>query len=390
MKPTHTGNHINNQTGWLAVLLLSLTFSIQLVSGVHYVTIPVLMEQQGFGNLAIGFAIASEIIGLLLFHRRLHQLTRWAGLCWTLFILLSCRLLLGALMSQWQHYLSWWLGIFGYGLCTGMLLVLMQTWLSLLANRHRGLLMGLFSAALSLGVACGPLFVTLTGVGLSERFVLAASLNLLLLLLLPWCAQQQALTASSETRLPFVFRHARPVLVSAFIGGIAFYGLPNFLTLYGQHNGFAATEAVWLMSTFMLGSVTLGMLISLASDWLCRQRVILCCIFVAVVCGVFLSLAVYSSAWATYSLLYCWGGSMGAIYSIGLSIIGDRFHRSQQLPANLSYNMMDATGGIAGLLLIGAMMDLLGPEGLPLVLTVSGCLFLIYLSWELLHGRRFD
>lgn len=377
---------LERRAAWaLPCLLILMTFCVQLVSGIHYVTIPVLMSQQGYGNFAIGLAIASEIIGLLLFHRRMNLFMRWAGLGKTLTVLVCGRLLLCSLMSQWSHYIGWFCGIFAYGLCTGMLLVLLQTWLNLVAHKQRGLWMGLFSAALSLGVALGPVVISGWDIQLTERFFIAALINLLLLALLPYSKVQQVLTSNAEARFKFVFKHARPVLVAAFVGGISFYGLPNFLTLYGISNGLPEDQAVWLMSTFMLGSVSLGMLISLSSDWLNRQWVILCCIFISVVCGVFLSLAMFSSDMATLALLYCWGGSMGAIYSIGLSIIGDRFHISQQLPANLSYNIMDSSGGITGLLLIGFLMDTIGSEGLPLVLTISGCVFLTYLCWELLH-----
>ena len=372
----------------LPIFIILMTLCVQLVSGIHYVTIPVLMSEQSYSNLWIGAAMASEIAGLLLLHRALHAFVRWAGLSVALLVFVISRALLCLLMIQWHGYAGWLAGIFCYGLCTGMLLVLLQTWLNMLPLTKRGLWMGLFSAALSLGVALGPLLVSFTDLQTEQRFYLSAALNAPLLLLMWIGAAQSGLDSAAPARVRFVFRHARPVLISALVGGISFYGLPNFLTLYGISSGLSESSASILMSIFMLGSVSLGMLISLLSDWLNRQLMLVICIFVSVVCGVYLSLAMYSSQIATQILLYCWGGSMGGIYSIGLSLIGERFHPSQQLPANLSYNIMDSCGGIAGLLLIGLMMDQIGSEGLPLVIEFVGCSFLIYLCWELVTSER--
>lgn len=369
----------------LPVLLILMTLTVQLVSGIHYVTIPVLMTEQGYTNSWIGVAMAVEIGGLLLLHKQMQRLIARLGLRLALVMLIASRGALCYLMSEVSSFGLWVAVIFIYGLANGMLLVLLPTWLNVLPLKRRGLWMGLFSAALSLGVAAGPLLLQIVDLQLTQRFYLAAALNLPLLLLLWPAGGQEGLANDADARFRFVFRFARPVLVSALVGGVAFFGLPNFLTLYGMANGLAETRASMLMSMFMLGSVTLGMAISLLSDWFNRQMVMAACVAASVICGVYVSLAMYSSEIAVMALLYFWGGCMGGIYSIGLSILGDRFHSSQQLSASLSYNIMDSAGGIFGLVFIGVLMDHVGPEGLPMLLQAVGCIFLVYIVWELVH-----
>ncbi|ADN00341.1 major facilitator superfamily protein [Dickeya dadantii 3937] len=371
----------------LPILLIMQTFLIQLVSGINYVTIPVLMNLQGHNNLWIGVAMACEIIGVLLFHQRLSRIIQRMGLMWSTLLLVLLRAILCASMAWQQFYPGWLVSILGYGLCTGMQLILLQTWLNQLPLRRRGVIMGLFSASLSLGVALGPVLLQLTQVSMSQRFWLTALLSLSALLLV-WIAHINPLSGTvSAVRFRFVCRHARAILVSALVGGVSFYGLPNFLTLYGISDGLTEERASLLMTMFMLGSVTLGMLVSLLSDWVNRQWIVVFCIFCSVVCAVFLALAVYADYGTTLVLLYVWGGSMGGVYSIGLSLIGDRFHPQQQMSANMSYTMMDSLGGIAGLIGIGFMMDRMGPEGMTMVLVVVGCAFLCYLVWELVEHQ---
>lgn len=371
----------------LPILLIMQTFLIQLVSGINYVTIPVLMNLQGHNNLWIGMAMACEIIGVLLFHRRLSRLIQWIGLVWSTLLLVLLRAGLCVGMAWQQFYPGWLISILGYGLCTGMQLILLQTWLNQLPLRRRGVVMGLFSAALSLGVALGPVLLQLTQVSMTQRFWLTALLSLSALLLV-WIAHINPQSGTiSAVRFRFVCRHARAILVSALVGGVSFYGLPNFLTLYGMSDGLTDERASLLMTMFMLGSVTLGMAVSLLSDWVNRQWIVAFCIFCSVVCAVFLALAVYADYGATLVLLYLWGGSMGGVYSIGLSLIGDRFPPQQQMSANMSYTMMDSLGGIVGLIGIGFMMDRMGPEGMTMVLVVVGCAFLCYLVWELVEHQ---
>ncbi|MGM3173357.1 MFS transporter [Dickeya lacustris] len=370
-----------------AVLFILQTFFIQLVSGINYVTIPVLMSQQGNSNVWVGLAMSCEIIGVLLFHQRLNRLLKRIGFVWAALLLVVLRAALCVSMAWQQHYAGWLATILGYGVCTGMQLILLQTWLNQLPLRRRGLVMGLFSAALSLGVALGPVILQMLPLSISQRFFLTACLSLSALSLV-WVARRcPPAGAVSQVRFRFVCRHARAILVSALVGGVSFYGLPNFLMLYGLSDGLGEERASLLMTMFMLGSVTLGMLVSLLSDWVNRQWIVVCCIFCSVVCAVFLALAVYSDYGATLCLLYVWGGCMGGIYSIGLSLLGDRFHPHQQMSASMSYTLMDSLGGIAGLISIGFMMDSMGPEGMTLVLVLVGCAFLCYLVWELVEHQ---
>ncbi|ACS84171.1 MFS transporter [Musicola paradisiaca] len=372
---------------FLPALLIFQTFVLQLVSGINYVTIPVLMNQQGNSNLWIGIAMACEIVGVLLFHQRLSLMISKVGLVWVTLLLVLLRAALCASMMWQQFFLGWLVAILGYGLCTGMQLILLQTWLNRLPLRRRGMVMGMFSAALSLGVALGPVLLQMLSMTLAERFWLTALLSLgeLTLVWVAFVSPQSG--GMAAVRFRFVHRHARAILVSALVGGVSFYGLPNFLTLYGMSDGLTEERASLLMTMFMLGSVTLGMLVSLLSDWVNRQWIVVSCIFCAVVCAVFLTLAVYSDYGVTLGLLYVWGGCMGGVYSIGLSLIGDRFHPQQQMSANMSYTMMDSLGGIVGLIGIGLMMDVMGTEGMTMVLVVVGCTFLCYLVWELTEMR---
>ncbi len=74
-------------------------------------------------------------------------------------------------------------------------------------------------------------------------------------------------------------------------------------------------------------------------------------------------------------MLFVWGAIAFGIYTIALVELGDRFSGALLLAGNGAFGMMWGIGGIFGPPVAGAAMDLIGPEGLPIILgLVSGVL----------------
>jgi MFS family permease len=370
------------------LLLILSTLLIQLASGINYVTMPVVLSEQGNSNMMIGIAMACEILAMLFFYSYLGGMVKRLGVRGALVVLSLLRGISVVLLANNEYYVLWLLGIFCYGAGTAMMLVLVQTWLNIVTEgRMKGVMMGLFSSALSCGVAMGPLLLQFIDFTMPQRFYFNGAVSLVpLVLLISLGASKNLFDSGGRVRVGFVFRHAKTIFISAIIGGIGFYGLPNFLTLYGIENGLTEKQAPLLMTTFMLGSVFLGMAFSSLSGFFNRQIIVLLCIFCSVVCGVFLSLAVYSNYIVSLGLLFVWGGCMGGIYAIGLTSIGDRFSRSEQISANTTFTLMDSLGGILGLVIIGLIMDAVGPEGMTYVFIASGCCFLVFYVRQIISG----
>ncbi|BDU35922.1 MFS transporter [Vibrio nigripulchritudo] len=371
-------------------LLIVATLFVQLSSGINYVTIPLTMSEQGYGNTLIGFAMSFEIIGILLLYRPLSSCVEKWGLVPSVLLMSALRASSLVLLSHSQNYPLWLLGIFCYGASTGMMLVIIQTSLNTcIQGKLKGLVMGLFSAALSGGLALGPLLLQLPYIDPEWQLETSALITSLPFVLLLLAGQNTQSSESSGTvRVRFALRHAKVILISAFVGGISFFGLPSFLTLYGMENALTESQSQLLLTMFMFGSVTLGIFVSTGASFLNRSIVVLGCIFTSVVCAVYLSLAVYTEYWLALTLLFFWGGSMGGIYAIGLTAVGERFCQQDQMSANMSYTIMDSLGGMTGLLVIGFMLDWMGSEGMTTVLITFGCALLVFFVYELLAPRQ--
>jgi hypothetical protein len=79
-----------------------------------------------------------------------------------------------------------------------------------------------------------------------------------------------------------------------------------------------------------------------------------------------------------WPMLFVWGAVAFGIYTIALVELGDRFSGALLLAGNGAFAMMWGIGGILGPPVAGAAMDLIGPEGLPIILGLtSGVLVVV-------------
>ena len=108
-----------------------------------------------------------------------------------------------------------------------------------------------------IGTASGP--ILFNHVAATERNQLFQANTMIVLLALalivPCIGQSPLMTNQGRLRLGYVIRMAKIPMVSSFVGGVTFFGLPAFLTLYGLMNGMSLKNASLLLTAFMLGSV---------------------------------------------------------------------------------------------------------------------------------------
>lgn len=358
---------------------------VQLTSGMNYVIFPLTLQFQGLSNSMIGFIMSCDILSMILLFRQISLLVKRLGVVNTIILSSILRFLIIYLLSGNNSVICWMLGIFCYGLMTGMLLLVLQTWLNITSTgKMKGVLIGLYSSSLSFGIALGPIVLQFIGADKSLHFLVSASIALIPIIVLALVFRNKPeMQTGKQARIGFVFKHSKVVMFSAVVGGFCFFGLPSFLTIYGMKNGLSVSDASLLLTMFMIGSVTLGMFFSSLSAFFNKIYLVFVCVCISVVCAAFLSLATYAHLSMALGLLFIWGGCMGGIYALGLTLIGEQFRKEDQISANMTYTLMDSTGGLLGLCLIGISMDLIGSEGLSYTIVVVSMCYLIFIFNQL-------
>ena len=64
-------------------------------------------------------------------------------------------------------------------------------------------------------------------------------------------------------------------------------------------------------------------------------------------------------------MFVAWGGAMGATFTVGLTLVGERFRDVELVAPNAVHSLLFGLGGLAGPFLASVAMDRFGPPGFP-------------------------
>lgn len=399
----------------LSVLLnVASTFIISVSMGMCAILFPVTLERMGVGTSMIGGIMALETIAALGICFLLPTLLRYMGMRVGLIASTLIRVPPLLLLGFQSSVPFWVVAVFLHGVGTFSFLIFLQTWVnSIPFRRNKGLMVALYSTAISLGLAAGPVVLRFTddlshlllpamdagmsALGLADmasasqtevmtqiQFFAAALISMVALLPVSlglWLVPH--FTFTGKARIIGTILSAKGPMFAVAMGGVSIFGVTAFITLYGLRNDMSLENASLLLSFFMLGALFLETPITWLSDYLDRRYVIVAASFLSMLCAVLLPIVIYVP-WQAWALLFVWGGFIGAIYSTALALIGDRFEGEELVAANAGYATMDAVGGTAGILLIGYLMNVLGSDGLPYVIMFAS---IVYFSFALTRYR---
>jgi MFS family permease len=340
-----------------------------------------------FGVLLISFVLDARgtsglVIGLVATMGGLATIFVAPVTPWLLRQLGSVRTLLAAitLMAASFGALYWaeaiWLWFFlrflnGAGVA--VLLVTSEFWINArVSSRRRGLTLGLYTAAQSLGFAAGPALLAATGSEGSLPFALGS--GLMLLSALPALAGGNSIPAIGEAAKPSLlsFSIALPTaMLAAFVFG-ALEASTSLLPIYGLRLGEPETIAALLAMAVALGNVVFQVPIGFISDKVDRRGVLLACALIALVSTLLMPFAAASTI-IFLALLVFWGGVIAGLYSVGLALVASHYRGAALAQANATFVTSYSIGSIAGPAATGIGIDLWNPHGF----TVAMALFLL-------------
>ena len=388
----------------LAVNVIS-TFIVSVSVGMNAIIFPLTMKDQGLSNSVIGtilsLEIAASLLVCLLLTRILALLKITAG-----FIIASvvrvCALL--ALM-MFQDTTSWIVFIFLHGVGVFTFLILLQTWANAIPfKKFKGLMVALYSTAISLGVAVGPLVfkmlpeasvylqsfldgvftLQLQNPEVQIPFLASALISAVSLIpVLFAIALVPNFDLEKSVRVLPVIKKSPAVMFAVTMAGVSYFGVSSFITLYGIRNGLPVESSALLLTAFMLGSLILEAPFTFLSDFIDRRYMIMMSVLVSIICAVALPITIYQS-YQAYALLFIWGGIIGVVYSVTLTILGERHRGDELVAANAGYSLMESLGGMVGVMLIGFSMDVFDSDGLPYIILFAG---IVYFSYALTRYR---
>lgn len=277
-----------------------------------------------------------------------------------------------------QPFWAWFPLRFFFHASLAAAFVLSEFWINALAPpERRGMIMGIYATVLSLGFASGPLVLSLTGFEGIAPFL--AGTAMFLAATLPVIA---ALSAS-----PVIDAHERasflPFLViapmatlAAMVFGAVESGSFAILTLYGIALDFSERASAGLITAVAIGNLFFQIPLGLLADRV-DKRFLLIVLASGGLTGTMLMPLVADDYVTLVALIVLWGGTIGGMYTVGLTHLGSRFTGASLASANAAFVMMYSAGSMVGPATIAAGLDIAPPHGFAFA---AGLFFAIYLA----------
>jgi len=260
-----------------------------------------------------------------------------------------------------------------------VLFILSEFWISTSAPKaQRGFVLGIYATVLSLGFAAGPwLFSRIGSAGfLPFATVFALVMVALLPVLLAWRESPRIVAnAESGNFLSYIWLVPTATAAVLVFGAVETGGFALF-PIYGNRSGYSEGDAALLLTMIGLGNVVMQIPMGMISDRIRDRRHLLLACAVFGLAGM-LALPYVAHNWHLMAaVLFLWGGTVAALYTVGLAHLGARLSGHELANANAAFVLCYGFGMVLGPQAIGIGMDLFGNQGFAWSLALFFALYI--------------
>jgi MFS family permease len=345
-------------------------FGAGVMMGTSIPIVPLALEARGVDRLTIGLSGALWSVGLLVFGAYIPRWAErvgaipliWLALGLSAFIQVVQGLTLD--LPVWAILTLWSALRFVQGAAVGIPWLVTEIWINLVVQeRKRAQALAIYATLIAGGLATGPLVLQIVGVTGAIPFIACAVLTLAVGLPLLAARGAPRIEPEAGGRLVDTVWIAPVAMLAALAAGTGETVVFTFLPIYGIEVGVDAKSATLWQTAFLVGNLVLQLPIGWLADRLPRLAVLLACVLTSALAAVILPLA-GASPWTVWPLLVIWGGVAFGIYTVGLTMLGQRFAAGDMARANAAFVMIYTFGSLIGPPVSGAAMDIFGGRGL--------------------------
>ncbi|MEN8244466.1 MAG: MFS transporter [Thermodesulfobacteriota bacterium] len=336
----------------------------------------IVLEQRGVPVVAIGMNATIYSLAVLLAGPFFPRIVQRVGMLRAMVAgaLLSGVFVFGLWLEESLWY--WYLLRFCLGVTGGIHWVSSEAWINAMAPEHsRGRIVGAYATIWSMGIAAGPVLLKFIGVEGAMPFVISGLIMggaSIPLLLVP--KDGRANLPSRPFRVVPMAAMAPLAAVAGFISGFLETAVLALLPVYGLRSGIATSGALILVSVFAVGSFVWQPFVGWVVDKVSFKMVAL---LVAAISVIAVPLVHFNLKLPLIAgvLLFVWGGSVGAYYTLGMINIGQVFKGAELTAASSMFVMAYTFGMVVGPLMGSSSMHFIGPAGFPVVVGMAPLIF---------------
>ncbi|MBW6400818.1 MFS transporter [Roseomonas sp. HJA6] len=316
------------------------------------------LSERGLSETLIGANAAMHALGVLMMAFLLPRLAAFLGLKRAVIGALLAASGLLCLFPLLPVIWIWFVLRIFLGAASETLFVLSETWLNAVsAESSRARTMAAYTAALSVGFALGPLILSWVGSDGFAPYGVGAALAAGAALIVMSPAVASVRFEAPQHANPLRYMRLAPIAMAATAlnAAVETSGL-TFLTLYAMAVGWQESDATQLMACMMFGAIVLQLPLGWIGDKVDRERLIVALAMLAALGALAWPWAL-GSQWATYAILFVWGGIFVGIYTMMLALVGSRFSGSDIVGIYAAMGLFWGAGALVGPSLAGMAMQ---------------------------------
>jgi MFS family permease len=255
-----------------------------------------------------------------------------------------------------------------------------DTWIVTIAPEEvRGRAIGTHETLMGLGIALGPLLLSLTGTSGKSPFLACAAVSalaLLPLLVLGRWNQRHEFVHDRSGSVRRIFRLLPIAIFGAFIAGYVETSSISLFAVYVTGLGHDAVIATLLVSAFGLGGTLLQVPVGWVADRIGPYQGHRLCAAI-ILAGAVVIPAVLAQPWLAAAMLFLWGGAVGGMNTLAVLEAGTTVSGRDLAAAMTSVAFSYTVGSMAGPIVSGAFMQYLSADGLMMSASIAGGCFLL-------------
>ena len=364
--------------GRMAVLVANYlsSFAIGLAIGGIIPFLSLVMERRGVGEVMIGANTAAASLGIIVVAPFVPAIVRRVGLATSVIAGIVISVVAFLAMGVFESLAAWFLlrPIVAGG--TAIQWIVSETWMNAVSTRQdRGRIMAVYVTAVAAGFAIGPAILTVTGTEGWTPFLVFAGGIALSAIPLALVARRAPSLQTGAFGTPLFLARAAPTIFAAIIATGLYAGACfAFLPIYGLRSGLREVDAVFLLTAFLAGNLIFQIPVGWLADRCNHRMMLLICAAVAMIAP-FLVPVVLGTVVPLIVVMSLWGGAIFAFYTIGITMLGERFHGGELAAANAAFVMTFELANLVGPPAAGFAITLWEPHGMMVFLVAVAAIF---------------
>ncbi|MEL6887223.1 MAG: MFS transporter [Pseudomonadota bacterium] len=364
-------------------LLLGM-FLLMIGNGMQGTLLGIRGEIEGFSTLEMSIVMSAYFAGFLGGSRMAPNMIRRVGHVRVFAALAS---LISAVMILYPTFADPWIWTLGrvlIGFCFSAVYVTAESWLNDAAdNSNRGKALSLYMVVMTVGIV------------VSQYLLLTADPSGFVLFVIPSVLVSIAITPillsispvpAFDTTKPMTLRklfHVSPLgCVGMFLLGGVFAAQFGMAPVYGTQAGLSVAEISTFVSTFFIGAVLLQYPIGWLSDRFDRRLLIFSVAIIGLL-GSILGLALGAMFTLLLVSAFVVGGMSNPLYSLLLAHTNDFLDHDDMAAASGGLVFINGLGAVAGPLIVGALMENVGPGGFYMFTGVLFAMLVGYAAYRM-------